>query len=349
MIARLGFAIAVALLTGAAVRPSQPGGGLDPVLGAGAAPKRTGPARRIEILTYNVAGLPWPAASGRPAALARIGDELARMRARGDAPDVVLLQEAFTAEAREIGARAGYRYRVDGPVSDDPPTHAGAMTLPGGGKLVLGETVGPMLSSGLVILSDFRITAARRAPFPTGACAGYDCLANKGMVAATLAVPGVARPVEIIATHLNSANPSGRPERESRFAYAAQLAALDRFIGEKEGRLRTIRIIAGDFNVGHSPQRLSLLAGYIKHWKMKPATAMGRDKQAYLCVDDPQSCRGDLAIPANVPLIHANDWQFYPGEDAQLRPFGRAVRFGRDPKGRMLSDHIGFSVAYQFR
>ena len=309
------------------------------------------PTDRIDVMTYNVGALPWPLAFGRPEALAKIADRLAALRAEGRAPDVVVLQEAFTDEARAIGARAGYRYEALGPGVGAQRPAAAPLALPGGRQFLRGETIGPVLSSGLVILSDYRITAVRSTAFPADACAGYDCLANKGALAATLAVPGVADPVEIVTTHLNSGNPSGRPETENRLAFSAQMKALGRFVDAGRGRLRrTIQIVAGDFNMGHSPGRLALLAGYIRHWKMKPAAAMGRDKYAALCRSDEASCRGDLAIASNVPLIHSNDWQFYPSDESRLRPSSREVLFTRDPKGaKMLSDHIGFSVVYRFQ
>ncbi len=51
-----------------------------------------------------------------------------------------------------------------------------------------GERSGKLLGSGLQLLSDYPILAVRRAPFPAYACAGYDCLANKGILMALVAV-----------------------------------------------------------------------------------------------------------------------------------------------------------------
>ena len=49
-----------------------------------------------------------------------------------------------------------------------------------------GERSGKVAGSGLQILSDYPIVAIRRQAFPEAACAGYDCLANKGIVMALL-------------------------------------------------------------------------------------------------------------------------------------------------------------------
>lgn len=279
---------------------------------------------RLEVLTYNVKGLPWPVASGRPQALAVIADRLERMRAVGTAPQVVVVQEAFTAEAKAIGEQAGYRYRATGPGGLAP------------------------LDSGLAIFSDYPILDTRRMVFPAGLCAGYDCLAAKGAMTARIAVPGVEQPVEIVTTHLNSAKSSRAPVELRDRIHAGQLAAIDAFV-DADHRPRAARIYAGDFNVGNSEVRLAALLGRIRHWRAESATAMGRPRWSPLCDKDDAICRGPLKIAANVPLVNANDWQFYESSrDAELTPEMRKAVFGRDRNGKTLSDHIGFSVVYQF-
>lgn len=302
------------------------------------------PAGRIDVLSYNVRGLPWPFASDRPEALQAIGDRLAALRAQGTAPQVVVLQEAFTRDAEAIARRSGYRYAAYGPGSDDPRPHGDA---PAAASAASGLLSTPWLSSGLIILSDYPLTDIRRAPFPEGACAGYDCLANKGVLSARIHVPGVAAPVEIVTTHLNSGRPSGEPEPVSRPAYAAQLRALADFVAAPGGPA-PIRILAGDFNVGHSPQRLALLADAIHSVRARIATAQGRPKYAQGCRLSPHACRAALALAANVPLTDANDWQFYAAaEGARAVPIRRQSLFGPDRQGAQLSDHEGLSVTYR--
>ena len=305
------------------------------------------PAGRIDVLSYNVKGLPWPLATGRPEALQAIGDRLAAMRAEGTAPQVVVLQEAFTRDAEAIARRSGYRYAAYGSGSDDPRPESAAPIPVAPPSPWKGEGFSPWLSSGLIILSDYPLSDIRRAPFPEGACAGYDCLANKGMLSARIHVPGVALPVEIVTTHLNSGRPSGQPEPVSRPAYAAQLRALADFVAAP-GAPSAIRILAGDFNVGHSPQRLALLAGTIRSVRARIATAQGRPKYAQGCRLSPHACRAALALAANVPLTDANDWQFYAAaEGARAVPIRRQSLFGPDRQGAQLSDHEGLSVTYR--
>jgi endonuclease/exonuclease/phosphatase family metal-dependent hydrolase len=297
-------------------------------------------------MTYNVEGLPWPLAIRRREAMEAIGARLAELRAAGKAPQVVVLQEAFISEARMIGIRGGYRYRASGPFSDDPqPANDNGTALPR--SLLLGEKSGPWFSSGLAILSDFPLSDVRSLPFPAGACAGYDCLANKGMLAVRLSVPDLAYPVEIVTTHLNCNRASGRPEPVNRIAYRQQLDAFGRWIAQTASP-DTVRIYAGDFNVGHSPQRLAMLLAHLDRWNVTEVTAMGRPRYVRLCRGGREDCTGPNLIPANVPLRHAQDWQFYRAPaGARVTPLSRSVLFGRDRSGRMMSDHIGYAVAYR--
>jgi endonuclease/exonuclease/phosphatase family metal-dependent hydrolase len=329
-------------------------------IGAGNSPAATdiGGARRfaaipapkpgqLSILTYNVNGLPWPITTDGPAKLARIADRLAELRTSGRAPQVVLLQEAFTPEAEAIAPRAGYRYTVFGPAAADRQPAAPGYTGPR--SLLKGEGLKPLFSSGLIMMSDFKISDVRRTPFPVGACSGYDCLANKGILSARIAVPGVAAPVEIVTTHMNSGNPSGQPEPVNRVAFLRQLDALGDFT-DNEKRKPLVRIYAGDFNMGHSTSRLTALMGYIRHRKGLAAAAQGRDKRAGMCRANPDECHRGFALSSNVPPVHANDWQFVTApQDVQLTPVAREIMFGRDRAGKTLSDHFGLKVIYQFR
>src|SRR5437588_11070175 len=77
------------------------------------------PAADLSVMSYNVHGLPWPFTRGRPRALRKIGERLASMRRDGDQPHLVLLQEAFSGDAKAIARKAGYAYAVTGPSRSD--------------------------------------------------------------------------------------------------------------------------------------------------------------------------------------------------------------------------------------
>ncbi|WP_225883446.1 endonuclease/exonuclease/phosphatase family protein [Sphingomonas aliaeris] len=295
----------------------------------------------LSVLTYNVEGLPWPIASGRPDNLAAIADRLKYLRARGQAPKVVVLQEAFTKDARSIGQKAGYRYIVDGPSSDHAapagmntvdPTFAAAA------RWWSGETEGKMLGSGLQLLSDYPIVEVRRMVFPAGDCAGYDCLANKGAMLVRVAVPGLTTPVDIVTTHLNSRAASGVAKSRADQAYARQVDLLTGFV-EHARDPRNPLIVAGDFNMGKTPVRRAALFGQIEQrWSVAGSVrnALG------------QAVQDRLPMPQDAVATarRAKDWQFFaPGHAAALELTGISVPFGREPNGDMLSDHVGY-IAY---
>ncbi|WP_173204296.1 hypothetical protein [Sphingopyxis sp. BSNA05] len=66
----------------------------------------SGATGQISVMSYNIKGLPWPIAAGRSAALGKIGERLAKLRAMGTAPTIVVLQEGFIDAAAAIKHQA---------------------------------------------------------------------------------------------------------------------------------------------------------------------------------------------------------------------------------------------------
>ena len=216
----------------------------------------------ISVLTYNVKGLPWPVARGRDAALEAIALRLRLLRAQARQPHIVVLQEAFTEKARSIGQTAGYPYIVDGPTASFPnpatPTVQDRRFM-ASARWWKGETQGKWVGSGLQVLSDYPVVGVRRIAYPAFACAGYDCLANKGALLVSVKIPGAPTPVDIITTHLYSKRSSGVPDERSLYAYRRQLGVLTAFIRDSRDPRRPL-IVAGDFNVGAArPRRAARL------------------------------------------------------------------------------------------
>lgn len=296
-------------------------------------------AHDVSLMTYNVHGLPWPITDDRSADLLAIGTQLRTMRTTGDQPGIVVLQEAFVANAKAIGRTAGYRYSAFGPGED------AAATVPrtdgdfvSDGSRMVGERLGKHVDSGLAIFSDYPILAVRRMAYPV--CAGYDCLANKGAVAALIAVPGVATPIIVVDTHLNSNTASGAASPRAIYAYRRQLDLLATFIASLGAGDRPI-LVAGDFNVGQDLARrthfdLRMLGG-----EASLQTAVATCRIAPRCaVAEPS----DMATS----IGRAKDWMMYrPSSTVQIRPIGLAAPFGRTADGTMLSDHVGVSVRYR--
>jgi endonuclease/exonuclease/phosphatase family metal-dependent hydrolase len=302
------------------------------------------PDSGFSVMTYNVHGLPWPLATGRTEAFARIEERLIRLRSTGAQPHVVVLQEAFTGRARAIGANAGYRYVVDGPDRDKPGDRARSIadiSFAAAASFSKGETIGKWMDSGLQILSDYPVLSLQRAAFPAFACAGYDCLANKGALMVTLQVPGQSVPVTIVTTHMNSKKSSGVPEQRSRFAYERQAEALARFVRENHDA-RTPIVFAGDFNASNV-QRRRILAGDVA-----AASRSGFDSALQTVAARVEKWPEKLLDEAAYVSRRGRDWQFFAsGTRAAIAPLSIGIPFGREPDGSMLSDHMGLVISYR--
>ncbi|MCT2398349.1 endonuclease/exonuclease/phosphatase family protein [Novosphingobium mangrovi (ex Huang et al. 2023)] len=290
----------------------------------------------LSVMTYNVAGLPWPLAKKGPGALRLIATRLAGMRAERCAPHVVVLQEAFSREAKAIGTRAGYPFIVEGP-------YLRTGTAPEGVERnwMLGETAGTPIDSGLMVLSDLPVLDVRRAAFPEGACAGYDCLAAKGVVLVTLQLPD-NRKVMVATTHFNSRGASKAPVARTFDAYRREADFLAGFITANRGKDMPL-IVAGDFNRGQRPGRTAVLQTAMARLAGAPQddalrTYMTGERQPVLPAAD-----------AGTIVRRARDMQFaIAGERVRLTPVGADIPFGTEADGSMLSDHIGYTIRYRY-
>lgn len=305
-----------------------------------ASPVIAAPPPDLSMVTYNVHGLPWPMARGRSAAFGQIAAQLRTMRAQGRQPHVLLLQEAFTADAKAIGAAAGYRYAAFGPSADAPAPavhSAGDRRFIAAASRVRGETDGKWTDSGLVIFSDYPIAAVRRMTYPL--CAGYDCLANKGVVAVRLKLPGSDRPVFVADTHLNARGAAGVPHARADYAYARQIDYLRAFLARTVPPGAAL-LVGGDFNVGRAAPRTNAFSGVLS----TPMLALASTVSGCAAV----SCQ--TADPASLAraIRHQKDWLLYRlGSAPGLVPTGLFAPFGPDAAGRMLSDHIGMGADFR--
>ncbi|WP_176594594.1 endonuclease/exonuclease/phosphatase family protein [Sphingobium sp. EM0848] len=294
---------------------------------------------QLSVMTYNIHGVPWPVAWGRPADFDRMAATLRSLRTQGRNPHVVLLQEAFTSEAQAMGRAAGYRYIANGADQD-----ASSGLRPSSADLrfaeqdswLHGEGVGKYVGSGLQILSDYPIVDVRRMVFPAFACAGFDCLANKGALLARIRLPGQADPVDVVTTHLNSRRASRVADERSNHAFTAELVDLGAFIRNNHDP-RNALIVAGDFNAGQTPQRRAdLIEQATRNW-----APGARVDNAY---DAAQASGIALTADGLSSRQRGRDWEFFaPGRTMGMTLHGITVPFGHDRSGVMLSDHIGYS------
>lgn len=183
----------------------------------------------LSVLTYNLEGLGWPARKGRAAELKAIGERLAAMREAGTAPDVVLFQEMFSGAAKHAVAASGYPAIAPGPQRTTKAYGTDHEKMPGKSKPLKGELGFKMVGGGLAIASRYPIVDTALDAYGRRACAGLDCLSNKGVMLARIAMPGVPAPIDIYNTHMNSRGASGCPRR-----------AMARRICGRRSRLRTL-------------------------------------------------------------------------------------------------------------
>ena len=293
----------------------------------------------VSVLTYNVEGLPWPARRKRGPQLREIGRQLAELRQKNTAPDIVLLQEAFTSEAASIAVRAGYRNYVAGPPAREarPPTSEEAdRSLVGRRKRTKGEGFGHFLSSGLYVLTDFPIVSVDRQPFRRRECAGFDCLANKGILHARIIIPSVPAPVDVFNTHLNSRGAAGVSYERSLKAHRLQVNEINQFIAPRWNP-RNALLFGGDFNMGNAPRRF-------QHFAEKTPYRLVHQ----YCVEPGAGCDVRLSWDGDEPWMDTQDLQgFTSGQLVTVEPIRVEAMFDRPWRGKPLSDHDGLLVVYR--
>ena len=343
-IAGIGTAAALAVGGLSSVQAAQ---WLPPKLVASLVQQKAEPT--LSVMTYNVEGLPFPVRMGRSNAAHQIAQRLHDMRDAGLQPHVVVLQEAFSDAQHAIGEKAGYRYMAFGPdrsLANGEAMSAEDTAFAADARFMKGERAGKWTGSGLIILSDYPIVSVAKAAFPAYACAGFDCLANKGVMLAMVQVPGVAQPVAVVAAHMNSKDSSHVPEARHRYAFLRQVQTVSTFLKANLAP-DTPYVFAGDTNIGKSKPRLAafeaMLAG------LPRATDVGIVRTALgTCLSGTdEGCM--ISTPAEVRKTFARnkDWQaFGAGAATRVAVLGVDAPFGHDANGRMLSDHIGYTAFY---
>lgn len=300
----------------------------------------------ISVLTYNVKGLPWPLRldleegdAGK--AMEAIGRHLGSLRAKGRAPHIVLIQEGFPDETALIGAFGGYRHAVEGPRREDAdrPLTVADTALAAGADWRSAETQGPLLNSGLHAFSDFPLTIAASEAFGRHACAGYDCLAAKGVLAVVARIPGIPDPVNLLTMHMNaSAGTAGVPAPRAEAAHHLQLdrlaEVLDRF--DTSSPL----IFAGDFNVKQNVSRQR----YADE-RLGPA---GLTAVHVRCRQLGATCEAGYPTRWGAHWLEPRDIQgFRGGATVSVRPLASEPMFVGPYTGGKMSDHVGYLVRYR--
>ncbi|SKB72702.1 hypothetical protein [Sphingopyxis flava] len=294
-------------------------------------------AMRLSILLYNVEGLPFPARLERKGQLNRIAGWLERRRAAGQAPDIVFLHKAFTPAASAITAAGGYDWILPGPSRDLKRSPAAAAPRPAGydagARWFKGEGVGKWLDSGLYIATDLPLLVLHTAPFSSGACAGYDCLANKGGMVATLIIPGVPEPIRLFNTHRNSREPSGVAIARAEAAHRIQTMENDRLLAQT---MAGPIIAAGDFNMRRAGDRTGRFASDIGFRLIAPQSGDGMAAR-------PAAMSDESAWAALQDLIGVAS-----GAKVEIAPLAVTSLFD-GTRGPRLSDHNATYAVVELR
>jgi endonuclease/exonuclease/phosphatase family metal-dependent hydrolase len=291
----------------------------------------------ISVLTYNIEGLGWPARSNREQQLAEIARRLAAMRRAGTAPDVVMFQEMFSSAAKAAVGATGYPAIVSGPNRTTEPDEK-LEAMPGMRRIHHGEIGLHLAGSGLAIASRYPVSFVGRRAFGNHACAGLDCLANKGIVLARISVPGVPVPIDIYDTHLNSQRSAHVKAERSLIAHNRQDMEAFQFVDTTRGDTSPV-IFGGDFNMKRSDKRWEDFSQY------------GNLSLVHrVCADRDALCEVRLSWDGDTPWKDTEDLQLFAnGETVSIRPIRVEAMFDGGASGPRLSDHDGFLVTYELR
>jgi endonuclease/exonuclease/phosphatase family metal-dependent hydrolase len=290
----------------------------------------------LDVLTYNIEGLSWPARSGRAAPLRAMAARLAELRAAGEAPDVVLFQEMFSRNAVLAVEALPYPSMAAGPARSEDRVRRPGGSLPGRRRPFRGELGLKLQTAGLAIAAEYPIVAVNSAPFPSRSCAGFDCLANKGVLHAEIEIPGVPGTMHIFNTHMNSQTSAQVPVRRRDAAHLQQTRFLASFIHDIAG-FEAPLILGGDFNMRQSELRFD------EFDRTQPLLLVHR-----VCAERQGACDVALSWDGDAPWMDTQDLQlFWPGNAVAVRPVRVEAMFDGGPTGPRLSDHDGFRVVYE--
>lgn len=219
-------------------------------------PRPSAPAIDLSLLSYNVHGLPWPAAGGGASRRAAVIGWLASRY------DVVLLQEDFEHHGAIRAQLPGRRVlRGNGMRLDPRLLLAKLLLLP---AEILLPGFSPPYGSGLtaIVAPWLRVEDAGVLRHAYHRCAGWlgdrgDCWATKGFLRARIAVAtgadgagpaascaGPAGEIDVYDTHLDSGG-----SEASREARRSQLEELARAIARDTGPRALV--VAGDLNLSY--------------------------------------------------------------------------------------------------
>jgi hypothetical protein len=189
-----------------------------------------------------------------------------------------------------------------------------------------------------VIASNFPITESFNVPFNQWECAGFDCLANKGVAMARIAIPGVPDVLEVVTTHYNSKGASGVSLDRSLEAHELQVATTGDFL-EQTADFSLPAIWGGDLNMRHSDERIT---NFIER------AGDDLNEVSSYCVENPDRCDIKMDWQSDTPWFDSQDLQGWAsGKNVKVEPIRVEQAFNQPVNGELPSDHNGFLVTYR--
>jgi endonuclease/exonuclease/phosphatase family metal-dependent hydrolase len=290
----------------------------------------------LDVLTFNLEGLAWPARRDRAPALRALSRRLVDVQGEGRAPEVVVVVEMLCRAARRAVVDTRYANIVSGPSRTQREAYPDAPRMGGPFRWDKGEIGIRLVGGGLAALSRYPIVAYQSEPFGRRRCAGLDCLSNKGMLHVRLRMAGVPEPIDLFNTPMNAQGASGVGRERHGMAHRLQVRELARFI-EARAAPGTPTILGGDFNMRRSALR------FARFRDAHPLTLVHQ-----YCGEKPHACDVRTSWDGDEPWMDTQDLQlFSSGEIVTVRPIRVEAVFDGSPGSPRLSDHDGFRVTYR--
>ncbi len=306
----------------------------------------------VDVLIYNIAALPWPIRSNRAKATKLIGEELAALRARGEQPDIVMLQEAFRSSVKHLVRRSGYPNWVRGPLAGDKMpdfSERAPEEFKKGRSFWKGERIGKIMDSGLYVLSDWPILGKTAQPFYRYECAGFDCGANKGTLAVGIEVPGMPGYLQMFTVHMNAGGTTtGVSEARSLTAHKLQLDHINEAMNAGIDTDQPL-IFGGDFNMKQARARFDYTTS--ERGQLDDIVLVHH----HCTVVAPTSCDVRMEATSEEPWLDTQDWQASrSGAHVTVDPIMVDILFDEEREAapsikgkRTLSDHDALLVRYR--
>jgi len=269
-------------------------------------------AEKISVASFNTWGVPFAVwDTWRYAAAMKALEKLS--------PDLILLEEVFSAKGNHAYRSAKYPYEVKGP-----------------------KWFPRVVGSGVRILSKYPIE--RKATLVYRSCEKDDCLSRKGAVMAVVDLPS-GQKLNVIATHLNARGDD--PIREDQID---QLLEFISYYAEPNAPI----LLGGDFNFNPSAGAYSYLIQRVKALNPDPLTDLWVQTHS---PDDPGYTNDSVNDPyareynerTNFPLTQERiDYQFTTkiGNGPTLVPDASHLFFNEAP---YYSDHYALWGEYHLQ